>query len=152
MPGHDDIRIGTLVKAGPNCADYIRQILPHGFESVQLTFSLPLAGLELRGLADDLLRILDDDGRGAIVSSLGLYGNPLIDPETASGWATLVEAAGWFRTNLVCGFTGRIPNRPVPESIQLILQRLFGIELGGASLPVWQSYVDRVTGVLSGQV
>lgn len=80
MPGHDDIRIGTLVKAGPNCANYIRQILPRGFESVQLTFSFPLAGLELRGLADELLRILDDDGRGAIVSSLGLYGNALIDP------------------------------------------------------------------------
>jgi len=33
-----DIRIGTLVNGGPNTADTIRQILPHGFESFTITF------------------------------------------------------------------------------------------------------------------
>ena len=32
------IRIGTLVQAGEKTADYIRQILPHGFESFSITF------------------------------------------------------------------------------------------------------------------
>ncbi len=33
-----DIRVGTLVSAGMGAPDYIRQILPHGFESFSLTF------------------------------------------------------------------------------------------------------------------
>ncbi len=34
-----DIRIGTMVDGkGADPAAYIRQILPHGFESVQLSF------------------------------------------------------------------------------------------------------------------
>jgi len=32
-PSDEGIRIGTLVNGGPDAADYIRQILPYGFES-----------------------------------------------------------------------------------------------------------------------
>jgi len=34
----EGIRIGTLVSGGPNAAEYIRQMLPHGFESFSITF------------------------------------------------------------------------------------------------------------------
>ncbi len=34
----DAIRIGTLVNGGPGTVEYIRQILPHGFESFSITF------------------------------------------------------------------------------------------------------------------
>ena len=33
------IRVGTCVHGDANAAEYIKQILPHGFESFELTFS-----------------------------------------------------------------------------------------------------------------
>ncbi len=47
-----DIRIGTLVSGlRPDPADYIRQILPHGFESFSITFWQTLGGVDLPELA-----------------------------------------------------------------------------------------------------
>jgi sugar phosphate isomerase/epimerase len=116
MP-HDDIRIGTLVKAEGRPAEYIRSILPFGFESFQLTFPSRIDGIDLRQIADDVRRVLDSSASTAVISALGIYGNPLVDEETANGFAALVEAAEQFGCRLVCGFTGRIANRPVPESL-----------------------------------
>jgi len=115
MP-HEDIRIGTLVKADRNPIGYIRQILPHGFESFQLTFPSVLEGPDLGQLAEQVRRLLDEQGT-AVVSSLGIYGNPLVDGRVAEGFAALIDAAGSFGCRLVCGFTGRIVGRPVPESL-----------------------------------
>ncbi|OYV87651.1 MAG: sugar phosphate isomerase, partial [Planctomycetia bacterium 21-64-5] len=115
MP-HEDIRIGTLVKADRNPIGYIRQILPHGFESFQLTFPSLLEGPDLGQLAEQVRRLLDEQGT-AVVSSLGIYGNPLVDGRVAEGFAALIDAAGSFGCRLVCGFTGRIVGRPVPESL-----------------------------------
>lgn len=116
MP-HDDIRIGTLVKADRNPASYIRQILPYGFESFQLTFPSLLEGTDFERLAADVRAVLDEHGRDAVISSVGIYGNPLVDSRVADGFAALIDAAGMFGCNLVCGFTGRIVDRPVPESL-----------------------------------
>ena len=112
MTDHDDIRIGTLVKVADNTADYIRQIVPHGFECFQLTFGHHV-GVDLKRLAEELRGVLGT----AAISALGLYGNPLTDPQTARDWAALIDAAELFGCKLVCGFTGRIPGRPVPESL-----------------------------------
>ena len=38
MTAHDDIRIGTLIKVGPETVGYLKQIVPHGFESFQIVF------------------------------------------------------------------------------------------------------------------
>jgi sugar phosphate isomerase/epimerase len=116
MP-HDDIRIGTLVKADRNPVSYIRQILPYGFESFQLTFPSTLEGIDLKRLAADVRRLLDEQGGGAIVSSVGIYGNALVDGRVAEGFAALIDAAESFGCKLVCGFAGRIVDRPVPESL-----------------------------------
>jgi len=116
MP-HDDIRIGTLVKAESRPAETIRQILPHGFESFQLTFPGRIDGLDLGRIADEVQCVLEAHGNAAVVSAVGIYGNPLIDENTADGFAALIDAAPRFGTKLVCGFTGRIVNRPVPESL-----------------------------------
>lgn len=75
MP-HDDIRIGTLAKADCNPASYIRQILPYGFESFQITFPDVLDGIDLKRLATEVGAVLDEHGGGAVISSLGIYGNP----------------------------------------------------------------------------
>lgn len=59
-----DIRIGTLVNAGPGAADYIRQILPYGFESFSLTFWQTCKGTAHTCLAkplkiETLIEVLD---------------------------------------------------------------------------------------------
>ena len=116
MP-HDDIRIGTLVKAERDPASYIRQVLPYGFESFQLTFPSALEGINLQRLASDVRQVLDEEGTGAVISSVGIYGNPLVEARVADGFAALIDAAGAFGCKLVCGFAGRIVDRPVPESM-----------------------------------
>lgn len=61
-----DIRIGTLVQGGiPDPANYIRQILPYGFESFQLFFWQTLGGKNLAELAP---AVMDAVGDAAIVS------------------------------------------------------------------------------------
>ena len=50
---HTDITIGTLVKAEQNAAEYIRQILPHGFECFQLVFRRHLEDVDLPALSSD---------------------------------------------------------------------------------------------------
>lgn len=124
MRGHDDIRIGTLVKAERKPADYIGQILPYGFESFQLTFPGRLDGLNVEQIAEQVRRVLDEHGDGAVVSALGIYGNPLVDERTAEGFARLIESAEHFGCQVVAGFTGRIVDRPVPESLPAF-KRLF---------------------------
>lgn len=116
MP-HDDIRIGTLVKADRNPISYLRQILPYGFESFQLTFPSRLEGIDLARLAGEARALLGEQGGGAVISSLGIYGNPLVDPQVGEGFARLIDAAESFGCKLVCGFAGRIVDRPVPESM-----------------------------------
>lgn len=125
MNAHQDIRIGTLVPVQNDPAGYIRQILPHGFESFELTFGQHVGELELEKLAREVGRVLQQSGNTAVISSLGLYGNPLTDEQTAGDWARLIDAAEQFACNLVCGFTGRIPDKPVPESLPR-LKEVFG--------------------------
>jgi sugar phosphate isomerase/epimerase len=125
MANHDDIRIGTLIQAEGEPAEQIRQIIPHGFESFQLAFSRHVGRVNLAALAEQIGRVLEAAGNAAVVSSLGLYGNPLVDEQTAGDWARLIDAAGQFGCDLVCGFTGRISGRPVPESLPR-LREVFG--------------------------
>lgn len=120
MPAHDDLRLGTLVP-GPHAATYLPQVLAHGFESFQLTFGKTLGGLDLSALAGSVRHVLGEDDSGARVSSLGIFGNPLgdepLDAETRAGWESCIDHAAAFGTDLVCGFTGRVRGRPIPESL-----------------------------------
>ena len=114
-----DIRIGTLVNGGPNTADYIRQILPHGFESFTITFWQTLGGTDLKMLAAEVKEVLD--GSGAVISALEIFGNPLEgeakDIETLRGWEVLIDHAHLFGTDIVAGFTGRVRGKPLPDSL-----------------------------------
>jgi sugar phosphate isomerase/epimerase len=114
------IRIGTMVDGAAGAAGYIRQILPHGFESFQIKFWQTLGETNLTRLAGEVNETLADSG--AIVSSLAVFGNPL-DPkaskhkETLSAWKKCIDSAELFGCNLVCGFAGRLIDRPIPESL-----------------------------------
>lgn len=76
-----------------------------------------MGGPPLEELAGQVRRAIDASGSPAVISSLGCYGNPLTDEETARDLGRLIDEAWRFDCRLVCGFTGRLPDRPVPESL-----------------------------------
>jgi sugar phosphate isomerase/epimerase len=95
--------------------------LPYGFESFQIVFGKRI-DLDLGTLADEVAQVLEPTGGRAIISALGIYGNPLIDEGNAADWRVLLDAASKFGVKVVCGFTGRIVNKPVPESLPIFKQ------------------------------
>ncbi len=119
MKNHSDLRIGTLAPADKG-ADYLRQIIPHGFESFSLTFWQHIPeGLDLKKLAREVREVLAQAPGPVkpVISSLGMFGNPLIDDRTAKDWARCVDACADFGCDIVAGFAGRVENKPIPESI-----------------------------------
>ena len=121
------IRIGTLAGKGAQTADYVRQILPLGFESLQINFWQELGPVVLPKLAAELKPHLRQ--HGATVSSLGVFGNPLgdleIDAKTRQAWKLAIDHAADFGADLVCGFAGRVRGKPVPDSISKY-KKVFG--------------------------
>ncbi len=115
----DTIRIGTMAGQGRKTPEYISAILPHGFESFQLNFWQTLGDVDLPVLADQVQEVLE--GHDAVISSLAIFGNPLeteeVDLKTLQVWEQLIDHAHLFGTDLVCGFAGRLRNRPIGESI-----------------------------------
>ncbi len=113
------IRIGTLIPGQGDAAAYIRQILPHGFESFSIMSWQTLGEVDLARLADDCRAALAESD--AVISSLSIYGNALMDDaqarETRSGWERLIDAAPSFGCDLVTGFTGRIVDQPIEASL-----------------------------------
>jgi sugar phosphate isomerase/epimerase len=115
-----DIRIGTMVRCNTrDTASYVRQILPLGFESIQPFFWQTLGQVDIPRLAGELQEAIGD--AGAVISSLGIFGNPLEDGEldraTLSGWELLIDNAHLFGTDIIAGFTGRVRGRPLPDSL-----------------------------------
>jgi sugar phosphate isomerase/epimerase len=125
-PATSDIRIGTLIKGeDPRIGDTIRSLLPHGFESFEITFWRTLGGVDLRRLADEVMGAID--GQDVVISALGCYGNTLgTDPlgqETWAGLQAVVEAAPLFGCRTVSAFTGRLVDRPLRESVSAVAER-----------------------------
>jgi sugar phosphate isomerase/epimerase len=115
-----DIRIGTLVSSGMQAPEYIRQILPHGFESFSLTFWQTCEGVDFKKLAREINAVLE--GSNAVISSLAVFGNPLesgaTDKETLKGWRKAIDNAHLFGCDIVAGFTGRIRGKRIDESMK----------------------------------
>ncbi len=111
---HKDISIGTLV-AMDKGAGYIKQILPHGFESFQLNCWKHIGQVDL---AETAKQVRDAVADRAIVSSVGVFGNPLQDGQTAADLGRMIDAARSFGCDLVVGFAGAIEGKPVPESME----------------------------------
>lgn len=114
----NDIRIGTMVNSS-DMAGYIRQILPHGFESFSLSFWKTLGDTDLEKTAVQVNEVLS--GSGAIVSSLSVFGNLLEsdeDAETArESFRKAIDAAPAFGASFVTGFTGRVRDKSIPDNI-----------------------------------
>ena len=125
MKSHSDIRIGTLAGKGAQTPAYIRQLLPHGFESFQINFWQTIGDVNLKKLAEETKAILNEAGGTAVISSLGMFGNPLVAAATANDWKKCIDAAELFGCDLVCGFAGRIVDKPIPESMKQF-KKVFG--------------------------
>ncbi len=115
-----NIRIGTMVKASlDDVAGYLRQILPHGFECIQPFFWQTLHDKDIPRLAEEIRQAIGD--ADVVVSSLGMFGNPLedgaLDRATLAGWETLIDHAHLFGTNIITDFTGRVRGKPLPDSL-----------------------------------
>jgi sugar phosphate isomerase/epimerase len=111
---HADIRIGTVVRLEKG-ADYVHQILPHGFESIQPFSWGQLPSIDLERTAKEIRDALGDR---AIVSSLAMFGNPLMNEQTAKDFGRCIDAARpLFGCDIVAGFAGAIDGRPLEESI-----------------------------------
>jgi sugar phosphate isomerase/epimerase len=114
------IRIGTMIKATEGrAAENIAAIADLGFESFQPFFWQTTRGQDLAELGK---RCLDAIGnRDITISTIGMFGNPLedqeLDRETLAGWKAAIDNAHHFGATCVAGFTGRIRNRPLPESL-----------------------------------
>lgn len=125
---HQDIRIGTMAGRGEKTAEYIKSLLPYGFETFEINFWQHLDGTNLKTLAKKVNQVLD--GTGATIASLAVFGNPL-DPtagyhkETLASWKACIDNAHLFGCDLVCGFAGRIIGKPIPESIPAY-KKIFG--------------------------
>ena len=113
----EKIRIGTLVRhdadGGP--ANYIRQILPHGFESFSMTFGRHLTGSTWPRWPPRSRKCWPSGP--AVLSSISIYGNPLVDDVCRDGWRQLIDATDLFGCKIVAGFAGRIVDKPVPDSM-----------------------------------
>ena len=110
---HSDIRIGTLAGMDKG-AGYIKQILPHGFESFSLTLWQYIGKVDLEKTAKE---VLDTIGDKAVISSVGIYGNPLQDENCARDWGIVIDKAHLFKTNIVCGFAGAVECKAMDQSI-----------------------------------
>src|ERR1035437_5443210 len=74
----DSIRMGTLVPGGPKTADYIRQILPHGFASFSITWWQKIGdGVDLKRMAREVKAVLADSD--AVINSVSCFGNRLMN-------------------------------------------------------------------------
>ena len=104
-----DIRIGTMVRAGvANPADYVRQILPLGFESIQPFFWQTIGQVDIKRLAGEIREAIGD--ADVVVNSLGMFGNPLeggdLDRQSLAGWETLIDNAHLFGAKIIGGSPG----------------------------------------------
>lgn len=106
----EQIRIGTLV-GGTDAPRILPQIIPHGFESFGLTFWQTTGQTDLSELAKQVREIAD--AHDVVISHVGIFGNPLTgadnNADTLASWERLIDHAADFGTDLVAGFTGRMP-------------------------------------------
>ncbi len=113
-----EIKIGTLVSVD-NVKRVMPKLIPYGFETFSITFWETVGDWDLALLAEETRKILA--GTGCRISCLSLFSNPLVDMEKGAeareSWEKLIHAAPLFGTDLVTGFAGRLPDRPVEESI-----------------------------------
>ncbi|MGO4347741.1 sugar phosphate isomerase/epimerase family protein [Paenibacillus sp. MCAF9] len=115
---NNKLRIGTLVGGG-NADQIIPQIVNHGFESFNLTFWQTTGETDLVEIAKRVRALADE--HDFVVPAVSVFGNPLTgegnNADTLASWERLIDHAHLFGADIVSGFTGRLTNQPIDESI-----------------------------------
>lgn len=114
------IKIGTMVRGKdlPEITTYIDNLGKYGFESIEITFGGDATWIpDMREYAKRVRECAEKNGM--TISALGVYGNPLI-PEGEAALRSLelvIDNAELFGANIIAGFTGRITDTPLPDSL-----------------------------------
>ncbi|GBG05669.1 sugar phosphate isomerase [Paenibacillus agaridevorans] len=115
---HAGLRIGTMVGGG-DAARVIPQIAVHGFESFNLTFWQTTGTLDLKETAKQVSEAIGE--KDIVISALSVFGNPLTgegnNADTLASWERLIDHAHLFGADIVSGFTGRLTDQSIDESI-----------------------------------
>jgi sugar phosphate isomerase/epimerase len=100
-------------------AERIVELRDLGFESFEPFFWQTMNGQDLAELGKRCREAIGD--RDITISTLGMFGNPLEDQEmdgqTLRGWKACIDNAHHFGATCVAGFTGRIRNKPLTDSL-----------------------------------
>lgn len=114
----EQIKIGTLISSN-DALSIIPDIADHGFETFSITFWKTIGDTDIKELAKGLMDFLAP--KGISISSLSIFSNPLANcseySDAVKSWETLIDHAALFGTDLVTGFTGRVIDRSIDESI-----------------------------------
>ena len=112
------IKIGTIVN-GHKGPELIRKLSPFGFECFEISLGENLGGCDVSELFKQIKEAADRTG--TTISAAGVYGNPLDDTdrgrETLSSIKSVIEHVEILGTDIFAGFTGRVIDRPVEESL-----------------------------------
>jgi sugar phosphate isomerase/epimerase len=114
------IRIGTMINATEGKAPQrIKEIGDLGFESFEPFFWQTTNGQDIAELGKRCLEAIGN--RDITISTIGMFGNPLedgeMDRQTLQGWKDCIDNAQHFGATCVAGFTGRIRNKPLTDSL-----------------------------------
>jgi sugar phosphate isomerase/epimerase len=109
------IRIGTIVH-GDKAEALIPKLSAYDFESYNLYFFGDAArGVDWAKYAATVMPLIRDTGR--TVSSISIFLNPLVRDDDIQTWQEVIDQVSLFDCDTVSGFTGRIPDKPIDESI-----------------------------------
>ncbi|KRA99191.1 sugar phosphate isomerase [Devosia sp. Root685] len=114
------IRIGTMIQSTEGKApENIARIADLGFESFEPFFWQTTNGQDLAELGKRCREAIGD--RDITISTIGMFGNPLETEEkdllTLEGWKQCIDNAHHFGATCVAGFTGRIRNTVLTDSL-----------------------------------
>ena len=116
----EQIKIGTMVRGKelPEITAYIDNLGKYGFESIEITFGGDATWIT--DIAEYAKRVREcAEKNGMTISALGVYGNPLIPEgeQTLRSLERVIDNAALFGADVIAGFTGRLPDQPMPESL-----------------------------------
>ena len=117
------IKIGTIV-GGAKAPEFIQKLAPFGFECFEINFWENVGGADVAELFKKIREAADQTQTA--ISAVGVYGNPL--DATDRGKKTLadirlvIENMAVLGTDIFAGFTGRVINRHIEESIPVFKQ------------------------------
>ena len=120
MPMLQPIPIGTVIRPEADFAASLA-LYPDGFECYQLVWALKHCGV-VPDLQEQVAAVRDAAAaRGACISALGVYGNPLREDAAGEsardGLRRAILAAHKYGTDVVGCFAGRVPWTAVPDSL-----------------------------------